>query len=43
MAGRALLLVGLVATLVLTILITRKATRTLNAHLDQESAEAGEP
>ena len=41
-AGRALLLIGLVATLVLTILITRKATQTLNAHLDREIAEAEE-
>ncbi len=43
MDGRVLLLVGLAATLVLTILITRKATRTLNAHLERELAEAGEP
>ncbi len=43
MAGRAPLLVGLAATLVLTILITRKATRTLNTHLDRELTEAGEP
>ena len=43
MAGRVLLLVGLAATLVLTVIITRKATRTLNAHLDREIADAGEP
>lgn len=43
MAGRVLLLVGLAATLVLTILITRKATRILNAHLERELSEAGEP
>lgn len=43
MAGRLLLLVGLAATLILTILITRKATRILNAHLERELAEAGEP
>ena len=43
MGGQVLLLVGLAATLGLTILITRKATRTLNAHLERELAEAGEP
>lgn len=43
MAGRVLLLVGLAATLGLTILITRKATRILNAHLDRELPEHGEP
>ena len=43
MAGRLLLLVGLAATLILTILITRKATRILNAHLERELAGAGEP
>ena len=43
MAGRLLLLVGLAATLILTILITRKATRILNAHLERELAKAGEP
>ena len=42
LAGRVLLLAGLAATLVLTVLITRKATRTLNAHLDRELAEGGE-
>jgi len=42
LAGRLLLLAGLVATLVLTVLITRKATRTLNAHLDRELAEGRE-
>lgn len=41
LAGRVLLLAGLAATLVLTVLITRKATRALNAHLDRELAEDG--
>jgi uncharacterized membrane protein YdjX (TVP38/TMEM64 family) len=39
MAGRVLLFVGLAATVVLTILITRKATRTLSQHLASEPAE----
>ena len=39
MAGRVLLVVGLIATLVLTVFITRKATATLAQHLEQETAE----
>jgi uncharacterized membrane protein YdjX (TVP38/TMEM64 family) len=40
LAGRILLVAGLIATLILTILITRKATGTLRRHLQQESASA---
>ncbi len=40
-AGQALLFGGLAATVLLTIIITRKAARTLATHLDAESAEAG--
>jgi uncharacterized membrane protein YdjX (TVP38/TMEM64 family) len=39
--GTTLLIVGFVATLVLTVLITRKANRTLAAHLEQEQPESG--
>ncbi len=37
--GRVLLFVGLAATVLLTIIITRKATRTLAQHLEREPAE----
>jgi uncharacterized membrane protein YdjX (TVP38/TMEM64 family) len=37
--GRIFLFIGLAATLVLTIIITRKATRTLSDHLAAEPAE----
>jgi uncharacterized membrane protein YdjX (TVP38/TMEM64 family) len=37
--GRTLVLVGLAASVVLTVLITRKATRTLSQHLAREPAE----
>jgi uncharacterized membrane protein YdjX (TVP38/TMEM64 family) len=39
MTGRALFVAGLVATLVLTVLITRKATSTLAQHLERELAD----
>jgi len=39
MAGRVLLFVGLAATVLLTIIITRKATRTLSQHLEREPGE----
>jgi uncharacterized membrane protein YdjX (TVP38/TMEM64 family) len=39
--GTTLLILGFVATLVLTVLITRKANRTLAAHLEQEQPESG--
>lgn len=42
-ATRSLLAGGFVATLILTVLITRKATLALRAHLGQEEAVAGEP
>ena len=38
-AGRVLLFVGLTATVLLTIIVTRKATRTLSQHLEREPAE----
>lgn len=38
-AGRVLLVAGFVATLVLTVLITRKATQVLNAELDAAAGE----
>jgi uncharacterized membrane protein YdjX (TVP38/TMEM64 family) len=38
-AGQILLFIGLAATLVLTIIITRKATSTLSQHLAAEPAE----
>lgn len=38
-ATRALLIVGFAATLALTVLITRKATRALNRHLEEEIVE----
>jgi len=41
-AGRSLLVVGLIATLVLTVFITRIATRTLAQHLEHEIAESPE-
>lgn len=40
--GRALLIAGFVATVVLTVFITRKATQALNAHLEVEPAIAGD-
>jgi uncharacterized membrane protein YdjX (TVP38/TMEM64 family) len=39
MAGRVLLFVGLAATVLLTIIITRKATRILSQRLEREPAE----
>ena len=42
-AARGLLVGGFVATLILTVLITRKATLALRAHLRQEEPVAGEP
>lgn len=38
-AGRALLIGGFIATLVLTLLMTRRATRVLNRRLDAETRE----
>jgi uncharacterized membrane protein YdjX (TVP38/TMEM64 family) len=40
--GRALLIAGFAATVVLTVFITRKATQALNAHLAVEPALAGD-
>jgi uncharacterized membrane protein YdjX (TVP38/TMEM64 family) len=40
--GRVLLLGGLIATVALTVVITRKATQALRRHLDNELAQAGE-
>jgi len=37
--GRILLIAGFVATLILTVLITRKATQVLGNHLQQENAD----
>lgn len=39
--GTTLLIAGFVATLILTVLITRKANRTLAAHLGQDEPESG--
>ncbi|HEX7082100.1 MAG TPA: TVP38/TMEM64 family protein [Gammaproteobacteria bacterium] len=39
-AGTALLVAGFVATIVLTVLVTRKANRTLAAHLEREAGDA---
>ena len=41
-AGSALLGIGLIATLVLTVFITRIATRTLAQHLEHETTESSE-
>lgn len=41
--GRGLLAAGFVATAALTVLITRKANRTLAAHLEREASEASGP
>jgi len=40
--GRMLLLGGLIATVVLTVVITRKATQALRQHLDREIPEANQ-
>lgn len=43
-AGRVLLVIGLAATLILTIIITRKATSTLSEHLAaSQDSEGGTP
>lgn len=39
--GSVLLVVGFVATVVMTVIITRKANRTLAAHLEQQTQETG--
>jgi uncharacterized membrane protein YdjX (TVP38/TMEM64 family) len=42
LAGRLLLIGGLIATVILTAIITRKATQALGRHLDAEMTEQGE-
>jgi len=39
--GLALLVGGLAATLLMVILVTRRATRTLGAHLQRQAAGSG--